>query len=56
MRKISLALLLSVLLLNAASTAVLADGMIFPESISPDYLEVRYHRVTVTIDDNHAVP
>lgn len=55
MRKIVLALLLSVLLLNAASTAVLADGMIFPESISPDYLEVRYHRVTVTIEDNHAV-
>ncbi len=55
MRKIVLALLLTVLLLNAASTAVLADGMIFPESISPDYLEVRYHRVTVTIEDNHAV-
>ena len=55
MRKIFLALLLSVLLLNAASTAVLADGMIFPDSLSPDYLEVRYHRVTVTIEDNHAV-
>lgn len=55
MRKILLALLLTVLLLNAASTVVLADGMIFPESISPDYLEVRYHRVTVTIEDNHAV-
>ncbi|MBN2389861.1 MAG: VWA domain-containing protein [Anaerolineae bacterium] len=55
MRKIVLALLLSVLLLNAASTAVLADGMILPDLVSPDYLEVRYHRVTVTIEDNHAV-
>ncbi len=55
MRKIVLALLLSVLLLNAVNTAVLADGMIFPESLSPDYLEVRYHHVTVTIEDNHAV-
>ena len=55
MRKIVLALLLTVLLLNAASAAVLADGMIFPESLSPDYLEVRYHHVTVTIEDNHAV-
>lgn len=55
MRKITLALLLTVLLLNAASVTVLADGMIFPESISPDYLEVRYHHVTVTIEDNHAV-
>jgi len=55
MRKISLALLLSVLLLNAASTAVLADGMIFPGLASPDYLEVRYHRVTVTIEDNYAI-
>jgi Ca-activated chloride channel family protein len=55
MRKIVLALLLSVLLLNAASSAVLADGMIFPDLVSPDYLEVRYHHVTVTIEDNHAV-
>ena len=55
MRKIVLALMLSVLLLNAASAMVLADGMIFPESVSPDYLEVRYHHVTVTIEDNHAV-
>ncbi|HOT92622.1 MAG TPA: VWA domain-containing protein [Anaerolineae bacterium] len=55
MRKMILALLLSVLLLNAASITVLADGMIFPESTSPDYLEVRYHRVTVTIEDNHAI-
>ncbi|MGC9394464.1 MAG: VWA domain-containing protein [Anaerolineae bacterium] len=55
MRKTLLAVLLSVLLLNAASVAVRADGMIFPDLASPDYLEVRYHRVTVTIEDNHAV-
>ncbi len=55
MRKIVLALLLSVLLSNATSVAVLADGMIFPDLVSPDYLEVRYHHVTVTIADNHAV-
>lgn len=55
MRKIVLALLLSVLLLNAASVVVLADGMIFPESLSPDYLEVRYHHVTVTVEDNHVI-
>jgi Ca-activated chloride channel family protein len=55
MRKILLATVLSVLLLNAASAAVLADGMILPDLVSPDYLEVRYHRVTVTIEDNHVV-
>jgi Ca-activated chloride channel family protein len=29
--------------------------MILPESLSPDYLTVREHHVTVTIEDNHAV-
>lgn len=55
MRKIVCALVLCTLLLTGVSSAVLADGMIFPEVLSPDYLEVRYHHVAVTIEDNHAV-
>lgn len=55
MHKLILVLLASMLLLNVGITAVLADGMILPEAISPDYLVVRYHHVTVTINDNHAV-
>jgi Ca-activated chloride channel family protein len=35
--------------------AALADGMLLPEAFSPDYLVVRYHRVTVRIEDGHAV-
>jgi Ca-activated chloride channel family protein len=45
----------SVLSLSEGSGIALADGMILPEALSPDYLVVRYHRVTVNIDDNHAV-
>jgi Ca-activated chloride channel family protein len=55
MRKIFLLVLLSLLGLNWGGRAALADGMIIPEPLSPDYLAVRYHRVTVTIEDGHAV-
>jgi Ca-activated chloride channel family protein len=55
MRKVILALLVSLLWLNAGSNLALADGMILPEALSPDYLVVRYHRVTVDIEDSHAV-
>ena len=34
---------------------VRADGAILPDSLSPDYLAVRYHHVTVDIEDGHAV-
>ena len=43
------------MLLNLGSNLVHADGMILPENLSPDYLIVRYHRVTVDIEDGHAV-
>ncbi len=55
MRKIVLTLMLSVLLLNAAGAAVRAEGMVFSEPPGPDDLEMRYHHVTVTIDDDRAV-
>ena len=55
MRKVILALLVSLLWLNVGGSLTLADGMILPEALSPDYLIVRYHRVTVSIEDNHAV-
>jgi Ca-activated chloride channel family protein len=43
--------------LSIGGGTALADGMLLPlpEAISPDYLAVRYHHVTVRIDDGHAV-
>lgn len=55
MRKMILALLVSLLWLNLGGGLALADGMILPEALSPDYLVVRYHWVTVDIEDSHAV-
>jgi Ca-activated chloride channel family protein len=55
MRKVSWIVLLSVLLLNAGGGLALADGMLLPAAISPNYLAVRYHNVTVRIEDGHAV-
>lgn len=46
---------LVVLGLILASAPALADGMILPEALSPDYLAVRSHHVTVSIEDGHAV-
>jgi Ca-activated chloride channel family protein len=48
-------ILLTVALWLGTGGSALADGMILPEALSPDYLAVRTHHVTVTIDDNHAV-
>lgn len=55
MRKLILALLVVTCVRHLGADAVLADGMILPETLSPDYLDVREHHVTVTIEDNHAV-
>jgi Ca-activated chloride channel family protein len=55
MRKVMLGLLVSLLMFNLGANLALADGMILPEALSPDYLVVRYHHVTVDIQDNHAV-
>jgi Ca-activated chloride channel family protein len=55
MRKVSWILLVTVLLLNAGGGLALADGMFLPGALSPDYLAVRYHHVTVRIEDGHAV-
>ncbi len=55
MRKITLLLLITLFWFHQGHTIALADGMIIPEELSPDYLVVRYHRVTVHIEDGHAV-
>lgn len=50
------ALLVSVLLCGVDVTTALADGMvIFPEALGPGNLGVRYHHVTVSIEDGHAI-
>ena len=55
MRKVILILLVSVLWFNVGGGPALADGMFVPDALSPDYLVVRYHHVTVRIEDGHAV-
>ncbi len=55
MRKIFLALLLSGVLSSVVNAVVWADGMVFPEPADSAYLKVRYHHVSVTIEDNHAL-
>jgi Ca-activated chloride channel family protein len=56
MRKLIPIAIVSLLWLNL-STVARADGMLLPqpEALSPDYLAVRYHHVTVQIEDGHAV-
>jgi len=51
----SVALLVSVFWLGMGIPTALADGMLLPEALSPGYLVVRYHHVTVRIEDGHAV-
>jgi len=46
---------LFILLVSTMGGVAHADGVILPERLSPDYLAVRYHEVTVDINDNHAV-
>ncbi len=55
MRKIILILFVTLLSFTVGSSPTLADGLIIPEDLSPDYLAVRYHHVTVDINDGHAV-
>jgi tRNA/tmRNA/rRNA uracil-C5-methylase (TrmA/RlmC/RlmD family) len=55
MRKFILSLLVVALCFPLGTGLVHADGMLLPEALSPDYVEVRYHRVTVRIEDGHAV-
>ena len=57
MRKTILVLLASVMLFSVGSSVASADGMVlpFPEALDAGYLAVRYHHVTVTIEDGHAV-
>jgi Ca-activated chloride channel homolog len=54
MRKMLIALLVSLLGLNLFVEVALADGMVLPDAFNLDYVAVRYHRVTVKIEDNHA--
>jgi Ca-activated chloride channel family protein len=46
---------LSVLFWLVPSIPAQADGMILPEALSRRYVAVRYHHVTVRIEDGHAV-
>ena len=55
MRTVILAILIAILALNGVSSVALADGMILPQTLNSQYLVVRYHHVTVTIEDNHVV-
>lgn len=57
MRKVIPILLVAVLWFEVvvAPAVAHADGMILPEALSPGYLTVRSHEVTVRIEGNHAV-
>jgi Ca-activated chloride channel family protein len=58
MRKVVWILLATVVWFSAGASVALADGMLLPlpeEAPTPGYLGVRYHHVSVTIEDNHAV-
>ncbi|MFP4343747.1 MAG: VWA domain-containing protein [Anaerolineales bacterium] len=55
MKKLTLLLLVCTSLLALVPQAALADGMILPLTLDAGYLAVRYHHVTVEIDDHHAV-
>jgi Ca-activated chloride channel family protein len=57
MRKMGLVLFVCLVWLSIGSSAAFADGMLLPlpEALSPGYLAVRYHHVTVRIEDGHAV-
>jgi Ca-activated chloride channel family protein len=57
MRKVLAILLASVIWFSVGGGVALADGMLLPlpEALSPDYLGVRSHHVTVRIEDGHAV-
>ena len=55
MRKSIIVLLLSLFTFSLSAGLIRADGVILPEALSPDYLAVRYHHVTVDIKDGHAV-
>ena len=54
-RFLMFALMAGLLWFSMGNSPVLADGMVLPAALSPDYLVIRYHRVKVAIEDNHAV-
>ncbi|MCG3212370.1 MAG: hypothetical protein FOGNACKC_06024 [Anaerolineae bacterium] len=55
MRKIIFTLMLTLLGFSLSTGPTRADGAILPDALSPNYLAVRYHHVTVEIKDGHAV-
>jgi hypothetical protein len=56
MYRIAIVLLTAVLLPHGLGLGIVyADGMVLPAVLSPDYVAVRYHHVTVDIEDAHAV-
>jgi Ca-activated chloride channel family protein len=54
-KRVSTALLVGLLLFGVGGGSALADGMILPVTLGADYLIVLYHRVTVDVEDGHAV-
>ena len=55
MRSLIVSLIAGLVFLTMGDGVALADGMIVPGAEGPDYLAVRYHRVSVDIVDGHAV-
>ncbi|MEW5959948.1 MAG: VWA domain-containing protein [Chloroflexota bacterium] len=55
MQKTILVLFTCLLGLSLGAGPARADGMVIPTFLTTDYLAVRYHRVTVDIENNHAV-
>jgi Ca-activated chloride channel family protein len=55
MRKVIFILLFTLLGFSLSAGATRADGAILPDALSPNYLAVRYHHVTVEIKAGHAV-
>lgn len=55
MKKLCVIFMVIMIGLSVSLDIVHADGMILPDVLSPSYLAVRYHRVSVSIEDNLAV-
>jgi hypothetical protein len=53
-RKLLLGAIMVLLLLQGSTLAALADGMILPFPAELGYVDVKYHRVTVEVNDGYA--
>ena len=55
MRKVIFTLMFTLLSVSLSAGSIRADGAILPDALSPNYLAVRYHHVTVEIKDGYAI-